>query len=80
MKVPQQLPDFESKLMVMLMADRADVDGRFDLPSYDDLISELTQECNAAQARLGGDEFLRSGVDNDRIARVVAAYREAEDE
>lgn len=80
MKVPQQVPDFEAKLLLMLMADRADIDGRFDLPSYDDLISEMTEECNAVQARLGGDEFLRGGVDNDRVARVVVAYREAEDE
>lgn len=79
-KVPQQVPDFESKLLLMLMADRTDRRGRFISPCHERLVSELTQEANAVQARLAGDEFLRAGVDNDRVARVVAAYRDAEDE
>lgn len=80
LKVPQQVPDIECKLLMMLMADRADRRGRFTAPDHDQLTAELTQETNAVRARLRGDEFLRIGVDNERVARVVEAYREAEDQ
>jgi hypothetical protein len=80
LKIPQQMPDFESKLLMMLMADRTDRRGRFIAPDNDQLVTELMQEANAVRARLTGDEFIRLGVDNDRISRVVEAYREAEDE
>lgn len=79
LKVPQQVPDFESKILMMLMADRADRHGRL-RADHDRLLDELAQEASAVQARLGGDEFLRAGVDNERIGRVVEAYRDAEAE
>lgn len=79
LKVPQQVPDFESKVLMMLMADRADRRGRF-CADHDRLLDELAQEASAVQARLAGDEFLRAGVDNERIGRVVEAYRDAEAE
>lgn len=77
MNVPQQVPDFESKVLMMLMADRADRRGRFLVSDHDRLLDELAQETSAVQARLSGDEFVRVGVDNARIGRVVQAYRDA---
>jgi len=80
LKVPQQLPDIDSKLMMMCMADRANDQGAFTVLDNDRLMGDLAQEVNAVRARLTGDQFMRLGVDNDRVARVVAAYKEAEDE
>lgn len=78
LRIPQQMPDIEMKLMMMLMADRADDNGAF--TAFDDvLVSELTQEVNAAMARLRGDQFVRVGVDNARVNRVIAALQEAQD-
>lgn len=75
LRIPQQMPDIEMKLLMMLMADRADDNGVF--TAFDDvLISELTQEVNAVMARLRGDQFVRVGVDNVRVNRVLAALQE----
>lgn len=76
LKIPQQMPDVETKLMMMLMADRADDSGSFMTPDNDQLFDELAQEVNAIVARLRGDEFMRNGVDNERVSRVVAALKE----
>ena len=76
-KVPQQLPDLETKLLLMVMADRADDTGT--LIADDDAMDAVTQEVNAVAARLGGDPFVRAGVDNARVTRVAVAFREAED-
>jgi hypothetical protein len=67
-------------IVMMLMADRAGDDGRFSVADDDAFLAELTAEVNAVEARLAGDPFVRSGIDNDRVNRVVAAYQEAQDE
>lgn len=77
-KVGKQLPDLDTKLLLMVMADRADDEGN--LAADDDAMDEIAQEINAVTARLNGDQFVRAGVDNARVARVVAALREADDE
>jgi len=79
LKIPRQMPDLETKLLMMLMADRADDSGRFITFDNNRLMSDMAQEVNAVRARLHGDEFVRVGLDNERVSRVVAAYREAED-
>lgn len=80
LRIPQQMPDIESKLMMMLMADRSDDTGRFTGPDEDQLIDELASELDAVRARLRGDQFVRPGVDNGRVTRVVNALRDAEAE
>lgn len=77
LKVPQQLPDLETKILMMVMADRADDTGT--LIADEDAMDAVVQEVNAVGARLDGDQFVRPGVDNARVSRVVAAFREAED-
>lgn len=77
LKVPQQLPDLETKILMMVMADRADDIGS--LTADDDAMDQIVQEVNAVAARLGGDLFVRAGVDNQRITRIVNAFVEAED-
>lgn len=71
---------FGTRITMMLMADRADDDGRLVSPDDDALHSELAKETNAVIARLRGDFIVRSGVDNSRVTRVVDAMREADDE
>jgi hypothetical protein len=78
MKVGKQLPDLETKLLLMLMADRADDGGS--LTADDDAMDDIMQEINAVRARLKGDQFVRAGVDNERVNRVIKALREADDE
>lgn len=73
------MPDLESHIMMMLMADRADDRGHF-AANQDGLITELTAELNAVLARLRGNQLVRLGVDNARVTRVVDALRDAEDE
>lgn len=80
LRIPQQMPDIESKLMMMLMADRADDKGHFIGPGEDQLIDELSSELDAVRARLRGDQFVRPGVDNGRVTRVINALREADSE
>lgn len=76
LKIPQQMPDMETKILMVLMADRADDKGRFS--AFDDaLMAELTHEMNAVVARLRGDQFVRAGVDNARVNRVVEALKDA---
>lgn len=77
MKVPKQLPDLEAKIVLMVMADRADDTGT--VIADDHAMDAVVHEVNAMAARLRGDPFVRSGVDNERVNRVVAALREAED-
>ncbi len=78
LKVPEQVPEFGDKLLMMLMADRADDDGY--LPGGEEVMDALVAEVNALHARLRGDELVRPDVDNARISRVVKALRGAEDE
>jgi hypothetical protein len=77
LKVPQQMPDVETKILMMVMADRADDAGS--LTADDDAMDQIVQEVNAVKARLEGDPFVRAGVDNQRVTRVVNAFRDAED-
>jgi len=79
LKVPQQMPDLEMKLLVMCMADRADDNGHFSA-SDETLMHELANEVNAIKARLKGDLFLRAGVDNNRVARVLRALMGEDEE
>lgn len=73
------LPDIESHVMMMLMADRADDDGHL-FAQETELVTELTAELNAVIARLRGNPLVRAGVDNARVTRVVEALRDVEDE
>lgn len=77
LKVPQQLPDGEAKILMMVMADRADDTGT--LVADDDAMDAVVHEVNAVLARIDGDQFVRPGVDNERINRVIAAFAEALD-
>lgn len=77
LKIPQQLPDLETKILMMLMADRADENGVFHAFN-DELIAQLTEEMNAVIWRLRGDQFVRSNVDNGRVSRIVEALKDAD--
>ena len=81
LKIPQQMPDLTTKLLVMLMADRADRRGKFSVPvdENDAFNAQLANEINAVMARLRGDHFVRVGVDNERVNRVVEALKESGD-
>jgi hypothetical protein len=78
LKVPQQIPELETKLLLMVLADRADDDGN--VAPYDDdgTMDAIINEVNAVRARLRSDPFVRSGFDNERVNRIVKAFRDAE--
>lgn len=80
LRIPQQMPDLETKLVMMLMADRADDNGRFASLDEDEFHAAMTEELNAIMARLGGDQFIRAWVDNARVSRVIAALKDYEDQ
>ncbi|ARQ01898.1 hypothetical protein [Pseudorhodoplanes sinuspersici] len=72
--------DMESRVILMLIADRADERGRHQVPDDADFMGELADELDAVLARLKGDPFVRASVDNARVSRVVDALNEAQDE
>ena len=71
--------DFGHRILMMLMADRADDRGVF-YADHEGMITELTAESNAVMERLRGDFYVRVGVDMARVSRVVKAWLEVIDE
>jgi hypothetical protein len=71
--------DVTDHVLMMLMADRADDDGRF-FAHDDKLNAELANELSALKARLRGDHTYVFGVDNDRINRVLQVMNEVREE
>ena len=76
-KVPEQMPELQDKILMMLMADRADDEGRFIVADNEAFTAELAAETNAVMGRLRGDLFIRAGIDNARVTRVIEALKDA---
>jgi hypothetical protein len=69
--------DFESKLVMMLLADRADDTGRYISTDDEKMHSEIAAEMRAIRKRLNGDFVIEPGADAFRVTRVVNALEDA---
>jgi hypothetical protein len=70
--------DFEGKLVLMLIADRADDEGRYTPDDERKMMSEMAAEMRAIHKRLRGEFVIVPGVDSFRVTRVLEALEDAD--
>jgi hypothetical protein len=70
--------DLKGKLVLMLIADRANDDGLYHSQDDSKMHSEMAAELRAVLSRLKGEFVIVPGADAFRVTRVVQALEDAD--